>query len=90
MLKTIDGVHLIFRQTHLQALPHRLSHVGVFIRKKLKKVDTPDGRPGYSILIFSMSEKELAKQVLNRTGQCVMTSPSSAIFSGNKGEKKLS
>ena len=36
-----------------------------------------------------MSEKELAKQVLNRTGQCVMTSPSSAIFSGNKGEKKI-
>ena len=59
------------------------------IEKKLKKVDTPDGRPGYSILIFSMSEKELAKQVLNRTGQCVMTSPSSAIFSGNKGEKKI-
>lgn len=59
------------------------------IEKKLKKNDTPDGRPGYSVLIFSMSEKELAKQVLNRTGQCIMTSPSSAIFSGNSGEKKI-
>ena len=59
------------------------------IEKKLKKKDTPDGRPGYSVLIFSMSEKELAKQVLNRTGQCIMTSPSSAIFSGNSGEKKI-
>ena len=59
------------------------------IEKKLKKNGTPDGRPGYSVLIFSMSEKELAKQVLNRTGQCIMTSPSSAIFSGNSGEKKI-
>ena len=59
------------------------------IEKKLKKSDTPDGRVGYSILIFSMSEKELAKQILNRTGQCIMTSPSSAIFSGNVGEKKI-
>ena len=50
---------------------------------------TPDGRPGVSVLVFSMSSKELAKQILNRTGQCVMTSPTSSIFSGNKGEEKI-
>ncbi len=51
--------------------------------------ETPDGRPGISILIFSMSSKELAKQILNRTGQCIMTSPTSAVFSGNDGIEKI-
>ena len=37
-----------------------------------------------------MSEKELAKQILNRAGQCVMTSPTSALYSGNVSEKKIS
>ncbi len=50
---------------------------------------TPDGRPGISILVFSMSSKELEKQILNRTGQCIMTSPTSAIFAGNIGEDKI-
>ena len=50
---------------------------------------TPDGRPGVSILVFSMSSKELAKQILNRTGQCIMTSPTSAVFSGNIGNDKI-
>ena len=58
------------------------------IESVLKQSETPDGRPGVSILVFSMSEKELAKQILNRAGQCVMTSPTSALFSGNFGEKK--
>ena len=36
-----------------------------------------------------MSEKDLAKQILNRAGQCVMTSPTSALFSGNFSDKKI-
>ena len=59
------------------------------IEKKLSISETPDGRPGFSILIFSMSSKELAKQVLNRSGQCIMTCPSTALFSGNKGDVKI-
>ena len=59
------------------------------IESQLNKNETPDGRPGVSILIFSMSEKELAKQILNRAGQCVMTSPTSALFSGNMSDKKI-
>ena len=50
---------------------------------------TPDNRPGVSILLFAMSGKELAKQVLNRAGQCIMTSPTSALFSGIAGEDKI-
>lgn len=55
----------------------------------LKNTETPDNRPGVSILVFSMSSKELAKQILNRSGQCVMTSPSSSLFAGNTGEVKI-
>ena len=59
------------------------------IEKILKPNETPDKRPGVSILIFSMSSKDLAKQVLDRSGQCIMTSPTSALFSGNSGDKKI-
>ena len=59
------------------------------IESNLNKDETPDGRPGVSILIFSMSEKDLAKQILTRAGQCIMTSPTSALFSGNTSDKKI-
>ena len=59
------------------------------IEKILKPNETPDKRPGVSILIFSMSSKDLAKQVLDRSGQCIMTSPTSALFSGNSGDKNI-
>ncbi len=59
------------------------------IEKIIPKDKTPDQRPGISILIFSMSSKDLAKQILNRTGQCIMTSPTSAVFSGNYGDEKI-
>ena len=59
------------------------------IEKTLNKKETPDQRPGISILIFSMSSKELSKQILNRAGQCIMTSPTSALFSGNDGDIKI-
>ena len=58
------------------------------IESILDPEDTPDGRPGVSLLVFSMSEKELAKQILNRAGQCIMTSPTSALYAGNISEKK--
>ncbi len=60
------------------------------VERILNSNETPDGRPGVSILVFSMSSKELSKQILNRTGQCIMTSPTSAVFSGNEGHKKIS
>jgi len=59
------------------------------IERILSCKETPDGRPGVSILVFSMSSKELAKQILNRAGQCVMTSPTSSLFSGNDGDVKI-
>ena len=52
------------------------------IERELKPSETPDGRPGLSILLFAMSAKELGKQIQNRIGQCVLTSPTSACFAG--------
>lgn len=52
------------------------------IERTLAPSETPDGRPGVSILMFAMGGKTLAKQVETRAGQCVLTSPTSALFSG--------
>ena len=52
------------------------------IERELGAEETPDGRPGLAILIFSMSGKELAKQVERRVGQCVLTCPTTAVFAG--------
>ena len=52
------------------------------IERELGSEETPDGRPGVSVLIFSMSGKELAKQVERRVGQCVLTCPTTAVFAG--------
>jgi formylmethanofuran--tetrahydromethanopterin N-formyltransferase len=60
------------------------------IERELKPSETPDGRPGAAILLFTMSSKEMAKQVQNRVGQCILTSPTSACFAGihaPEGEK---
>jgi formylmethanofuran--tetrahydromethanopterin N-formyltransferase len=59
------------------------------IERQLDGSETPDGRPGVSILIFAMGGKGLAKQVETRSGQCVLTSPTSALFSGLESEKNM-
>lgn len=56
------------------------------IERVLEPSETPDGRPGVACLIFAMGGKGLAKQVETRAGQCVLTSPTSALFSGIEGE----
>ena len=59
------------------------------IEDELSPQDTPDGRPGVSVLLFGMSGKDLAKQLERRAGQCVLTCPTTALFSGMDGEDKL-
>jgi len=44
--------------------------------------ETPDGRPGVSVLLFAVSTKELAKQLERRVGQCVLTCPTTAVYAG--------
>jgi formylmethanofuran--tetrahydromethanopterin N-formyltransferase len=52
------------------------------IERELSADETPDGRPGVAMLLFSMSGKELAKQIERRVGQCVLTCPTTAVFAG--------
>lgn len=52
------------------------------IERELAPAETPDGRPGVSVLFFAMGVKGLTKQVEVRTGQCVLTAPSTALFAG--------
>lgn len=50
---------------------------------------TPDGRPGLNLLFFTMDEKGMEKQLLNRIGQCIMTCPTASCFSSLNGGKTL-
>ncbi len=44
--------------------------------------ETPDGRVGAAVLAFGFSTDAIAKHIPNRTGQCLMTCPSTAVFNG--------
>lgn len=52
------------------------------IEREVSAAESPDGRPGVSVLIFAMSGKELAKQIERRVGQCVLTCPTTAVYAG--------
>lgn len=56
---------------------------------ELTAAQTPDGRPGVRVLLFAMSTAELQKQLQNRVGQCVLTSPGSACFAGLDAADRL-
>ena len=59
------------------------------IDRELDPTQTPDGRPGVRVLVFSMSVAELQNQLRNRVGQCVLTSPGSACYGDIEGEERL-
>src|SRR5215213_4741897 len=50
------------------------------IERELAPAETPDGRPGTSVLLFAMGEPDLAKQPVARVGQCVLTCAGTACF----------
>jgi formylmethanofuran--tetrahydromethanopterin N-formyltransferase len=59
------------------------------IERELSPKETLDGRPGVAVLLFAMETEKLQRQLRNRVGQCVLTSPGSACFAGLQGEKTL-
>ena len=60
------------------------------IDRVLKPSETPDGRPGVRVLLFSFNPQELQKQLQNRVGQCVLTSPGAACFAAlEEGDQRL-
>ncbi|MDB5310934.1 MAG: fhcD 2 [Gemmataceae bacterium] len=56
------------------------------IERELAPDETPDGRPGVSILLFSFSRDGLQKAVVNRVAQCVLTCATTACFNGLAGD----
>jgi formylmethanofuran--tetrahydromethanopterin N-formyltransferase len=59
------------------------------IENELPPGETPDGRPGVSVLLFSTSAEGLGKRLVERVGQCVMTCPSTACYSGLAGTETV-
>lgn len=60
------------------------------IERELKPAETPDGRPGISVMFFAMSTKDLDKQVATRVGQSVMTTATTACYAGLDSEQTIS
>jgi formylmethanofuran--tetrahydromethanopterin N-formyltransferase len=52
------------------------------LERWLSTDETPDGRRGAALLLFGMSNGQVAKAAMNRTGQCLMTCPTTAVFDG--------
>lgn len=52
------------------------------IEAEIAEEQTPDGRPGVSLLFFAFNPAALSKALVNRLGQGVMTCATSACFDG--------
>ncbi|GCC10189.1 formyltransferase/hydrolase complex subunit D [archaeon] len=51
-------------------------------------VETPDGRPGVGVIIFAV-RKKLETDLINRIGQCVLTSPTARVFAMGEGRESI-
>jgi formylmethanofuran--tetrahydromethanopterin N-formyltransferase len=52
------------------------------IERVLGPEETPDLRPGVSLLFFAFNRDALQKAVINRVGQCILTCPTTACYNG--------
>ena len=52
------------------------------IERVLSASESPDGRPGVSLLLFGFGREALQKAVINRVGQCVLTCATTACYNG--------
>ncbi len=52
------------------------------IERFLTPAETPDARPGVSLMFFTFNAEKLAKAIPNRVGQCLMTCPTIAVYDG--------
>lgn len=51
--------------------------------------ETPDGRPGYNIIICNPSKKKLDHELLERVGMGILTAPTTAVFNALESEEVL-
>jgi len=59
------------------------------IERKLSPDETLDGRPGYSLLFFTMKKDNLQKELRKRIGQTIMTAATTACFNGLETEEQI-
>ena len=52
------------------------------VERELSPEESPDGRPGVSLLFFGFSRDALQKALVNRVAQCVLTCPTTACYNG--------
>jgi formylmethanofuran--tetrahydromethanopterin N-formyltransferase len=52
------------------------------IERELQETETPDGRPGVSVLMMTMSKDDMPKRLIERIGQTVLTCPTTACYDG--------
>lgn len=52
------------------------------VERFLTPGETPDGRPGVSVLLLAMSKEDLPKRLAERVGQTILTCPTTACFDG--------
>jgi len=52
------------------------------IEHELPPEETPDERPGMSVLLFAMDTESLGKRLIERIGQTVLTCPTTSCFDG--------
>ncbi len=51
--------------------------------------ETPDGRPGYAIMICHAGKKALDNELMERIGMCILTAPTAAAFNLLESEDVL-
>src|SRR5262245_44223899 len=52
------------------------------IERDVPPAETPDGRPGVSLLFFAFNRDALQKALVNRVGQCILTCATTACYNG--------
>ncbi len=52
------------------------------IERELPATETPDGRPGISMLLMTMGKDDMGKRLIERIGQTVLTCPTTACYDG--------
>src|SRR5580765_8461444 len=55
------------------------------IERELAASETPDGRPGVSVLFMTASKDDMGKRLIERIGQTVLTCPTTACYDGLPG-----
>ncbi len=55
------------------------------VERELGPAETPDARPGVSVLLFTMDADSLGKRLVERLGQTVLTCPTTSCFDGLPG-----